>query len=77
MHDISIKLAKKKRRNFTFEDDEDQADISQREKCFLPIMLEDIGQRHPVDDSDGDLAYNPGLDDLGGEPFCKCQEKKE
>lgn len=40
-------------------------------------MLEDIGQRHPVDDSNGDLAYDPGLDDLGRDPFCKRQEKEE
>jgi hypothetical protein len=74
MDDISTMLAKKpskEREKLTFENNQNQADISQREKSFLPVMFEDIGQGDSVDDSDGDLANDTSMDDLGREPFCK------
>jgi hypothetical protein len=40
-------------------------------------MFKYIGQRHTVDDADGDLAYNTGLEYFCGDPFCKRKEKKE
>lgn len=40
-------------------------------------MFKDIGQRYTVDDADGDLTYNSGLDHLRGDPSCKGKEKEE
>ena len=40
-------------------------------------MFKDIGQWYTVDDADGDLAYNTGLDDLRGNPFGKRKEKEK
>lgn len=40
-------------------------------------MFKDIGQWYTVDDSDGDLTYNSGLDYLRRDPFCKRKEKEE
>lgn len=61
----------------TFEDNQDQAHVAQRQKGLLPGMLEDIRQRHTVDNAHGNLPDNPGADDLGGDPFCQRQEEKE
>ena len=40
-------------------------------------MFKDIGQRYAVDDADGDLTYNSGLDYLGGDPSCQGKKKEE
>lgn len=40
-------------------------------------MFKDIGQGYAVDDADGDLTYNPGLDYLRGDPSCKGKEKEK
>jgi hypothetical protein len=40
-------------------------------------MFQDIGQRYTVDDADGNLPDNSGLDYLCGDPFCKRKEKEE
>lgn len=63
--------------SLTFEDDQNQTDISQSDKSLLPLVFKDVGQRYTVDDANGDLANNAGLDDLCGNPFCKGKEKEE
>ena len=61
----------KKPSKVTFENDQNQSDIAEGEKSFLPVMLEDVGQGHAVDDPDSDLADDAGVDDLCREPFCE------
>ena len=43
----------------------------------MPIVFEDVGQRHPVDDADGDLTDNPRLDDFRGDPFRQGEEEEK
>ena len=61
----------------TFENDQDQSHISERQESLLPMHLQDIGQRDAVDNAHGDVANNPGADDLGGHPFGQGEDEKE
>lgn len=67
----------KKPSKLTFENNQNQPDITEGQESFLPVMLEDVGQGDTVDDTDGDLADDAGVDDLCGEPFCEREEEKE
>lgn len=40
-------------------------------------MFKNVGQRYAVDDADGNLADNAGLDDLRGNPFCEGKEEEK
>lgn len=63
--------------SLTFENDQNQTDVSKSNKSLLPVIFKDIGQGHSVYDSDGDLTYYPGLDCCRGDPSCKRKEKEE
>lgn len=41
------------------------------------MHLQDIGQRDAVYNAHGDVANNPGADDLGGNPFGQGEDEKE
>lgn len=40
-------------------------------------MFKDVGQGYSVDDADGDLTYNSGLDCRRGDPSRKGKEKEK
>lgn len=63
--------------SITFENDQNQPDISKADKSLLPVMLKNVGQGYSVDDADDDLTYNSGLDGGRGDPSCKGKEEEE
>lgn len=40
-------------------------------------MLKDISQRYTVDDANGNLADDSGLDDFRRDPFCEREEEEK
>lgn len=49
----------------TFEDDQDQTNIAQRQESLLPIRLQNIGERFPIYYANRNVADDSGADDLG------------
>ena len=64
-------------RQTAFKDDEDEADVSEREEGLLPADGQDVGNRHAVNQADDDLADEAGAEHLVGEPFRDAQEQEE
>jgi hypothetical protein len=48
----------------TFEDNQDQPDISQSDKGMLPLELENVGQGLSINDADRDLADDASTNNL-------------
>lgn len=54
----------------TFEDDQDQANISNGKESLLPWVFQDVGQGFSINNPNGNLANDTGTNDLSRNPFC-------
>jgi len=58
-------------------DDQNQANVAQRQERILPLQREDVGDGHAVDQADDNLANQPGAEDLVREPFGDAEQDEE
>ena len=61
----------------TFENNQDQTHIPQRQERLLPLFLQDIRQRNAIYNTYCDLANNTRSNDLSRDPFCQREEEKK
>jgi len=61
----------------TFEDDKNKANVAKLHERILPLNGHDISDRNAIDETDNDLADEPGLENLIREPFREGEKKEE
>lgn len=61
----------------TFKDDEDEADVAQSEKGVLPLESQNIPDGNSVDETNNNLADEPGPKNVVRCPFCDGKKKEK